>query len=81
MYDKFLRVLTRVYAEAAGLYGYEDTLRESRATLRDDLDPTGLGGRRVASYLTGLLVAAGAGYVGLRFLTRSRPDTYRKSEP
>lgn len=70
LYDEFLRRLTKIYIEAAGLYGIVETQQTAAAEALDE-------GRQAAHALPGhfmwWVIAAGAGYAGILWFTRSRP--------
>ena len=70
VYDEFLRRLTKIYIEAAGLYGIVETRQTAAAEALDE-------GRQAAHALPGhfmwWVIAAGAGYAGILWITRSRP--------
>ena len=70
VYDEFLRRLTKIYIEAAGLYGIVETQQTAAAEALDE-------GRQAAHALPGhfmwWVIAAGAGYAGILWFTRSRP--------
>jgi hypothetical protein len=76
VYDEFARIASKVFVEAAGLYGIEETRRTTRAELRDDLSNVP---GRAASTLGWLLAAAGVGYLGLRWLTSNKKTTVVES--
>jgi len=85
-YDEFLRRLTKIWIEAAGLYGIRQTADTARAKLKDDVREMP---SLAASYTLWLLAAAGVGYLGISWLGKSRskitvavPDAYpEKDEP
>lgn len=68
-FEEFIRRLTRIYVEAAGLYGFNETVRTAKAeavdTARKQIEHT-------PSYLLYMLGAAGISYLGLRWLTRDK---------
>jgi hypothetical protein len=70
LYDEFLRRLTKIYIEAAGLYGIVETRQTAAAEALDE-------GRQAAHTLPGhfmwWVIAAGAGYAGILWFTRSKP--------
>jgi hypothetical protein len=69
VYDEFLRKVTRVYVEAAGLYGVQETLRAATAEAVDaGARQADRGGRGVML----LLALAGVSYLGVRWLESSR---------
>ena len=69
IYAKVVRTVAKVYVEAAGLYGIEETARTARAEAWDDA-------RRIpgkfASTTGWLLALAGVGYLGIRWLTKDK---------
>ena len=76
VYDEFLRKVTRVYVEAAGLYGVQETLRAAAAEAVD------AGSRQMdrSGHAVALLLAlAGVSYLGVRWLesSRARPVVMR----
>ena len=84
VYDEFLRRLTRIWIEAAGLYGIEETQQTAKAELKDDLKKRATD---TSSNLLWLAVTAGVGYLGLKWITgRSRtvkiavPDAYQNDD-
>ena len=70
VYDEFLRRLTKIYLEAAGLYGIVETKKTAAA---EAMDKAVDGGKRESSHLLWLLVSAGVGYLGLRWISRPKP--------
>jgi hypothetical protein len=68
VYDEFMRKVTRVYVEAAGLYGIQETLRAATAEAVD------AGARQVdrGGSLLWLLALAGVSYLGVKWLESSR---------
>jgi len=69
VYDEFLRKATKVYVEAAGLYGIQETLRAATAEAVDaGARQVDRGGHAVAL----LLALAGVSYLGVRWLESSR---------
>ena len=70
VYDEFLRRLTRIYIEAAGLYGITET---KKAAVAEAMDKGREAAKRETSHLLWLLVSAGVGYLGLRWLTQPKP--------
>jgi len=86
VYDEFLRRLTKIWIEAAGLYGIRATKSTARAELKDDLPKMP---RLAAEYALGLLAAAGVAYLGSKWLFRDHdhdrpavavPDAYPQGE-
>lgn len=69
-HDEFLRRLTKIYIEAAGLYGVAETKKTATAEAIDEARKTGKEG---TDWLTRLLIALGLGYLGLRWITRAKP--------
>jgi hypothetical protein len=69
IYAHFVRVLAKIYVEAAGLYGVEETKRTATAEFKDDAAKIP---EKFGFSLLGLLAAVGVGYVGLRWVTGSR---------
>jgi hypothetical protein len=69
IYQKFLRTLAKIYVEAAGLYGVEETKATARAEAKEE---SKRGGERAAVSMGYVLAAAGLGYLGLRWLTRDK---------
>ena|ERR1700690_93339 len=65
VYDEFVKVLSRVFIEAAGLYGIEETKKTARAEAKDE--PA-----KAAMTMGWLLAIAGIGYLGARWLTRDK---------
>jgi hypothetical protein len=63
--DEFLKVLSKVFIEAAGLYGIEETKKTAQAELKD-------APAKAAMTLGWLLALAGVGYLGARWLTRDK---------
>jgi hypothetical protein len=84
--DEFLRRLTKIYIEAAGLYGVAETKRTAVAEAADEVRKVGKEG---TDWLTRLLVALGLGYLGLRWITQAKspkivikvPDAVPKETP
>jgi hypothetical protein len=66
-YDLFMRAVTRIPIEAAGLYGIEETLRAARAEARDVLESQG---KKLTYNLATLGLLAGVGYLGFKWWTR-----------
>jgi hypothetical protein len=65
IYVRFVRTLAKIYVEAAGLYGVEETKRTAAAEFKDDVADIP---RNFSYSLLGLLAAVGVGYVSLRWL-------------
>ena len=65
VYDEFVKVLSMVFIEAAGLYGVEEVKKTARAELKDE--PT-----KAAMTMGWLLALAGIGYLGIRWLTQDK---------
>lgn len=65
VYDEFLKKVSKIYVEAAGLYGFQETMRAASAEAVD------AGTRKVeqGGDLLGLLVLAGVGYLGAKWLS------------
>ena len=70
VYDEFLRRLTRIYIEAAGLYGIVET---KKAAVDEGMDKGREGGKKAINHMLWLLVSAGVGYLGLRWISRPSP--------
>ena len=70
VYDEFLRRLTKIYIEAAGLYGLVETKRTAVAEAMDKAREVT---KKDASHLLWLLISAGVGYLGLRWISRPGP--------
>jgi hypothetical protein len=77
VYDEFLRRLTRIWIEAAGLYGIEETQRTADAQLKDDLKA---GAKNTPSNILWLLATAGVSYLGIKWVM-SRPAKVTVSVP
>jgi len=82
VYDEFLRRLTRIWIEAAGLYGIEETQNTAYARLKDDLRK---GPEDTKSNILWLLVTAGVSYLGIKWIFKDSgkpkvavPDAYRE---
>lgn len=69
VYDEFLRRLAKIWIEASGLYGIQETLRTAKAELKDDVRKMP---ERAFGLSLGLLAAAGLGYLGLHWLAGRR---------
>ena len=70
VYDEFLRRLTKIYIEAAGLYGIVETKKTAVAEAVDKARETG---KKATDHLLWLLISAGVGYLGLRWISRPAP--------
>ena len=70
VYDEFLRRLTAIYIEAAGLYGIVETRKTAVA---ESMDEGRKAGKREGDRLLWLLVSASVGYLGLRWISRPAP--------
>ena len=68
-YDEFIRRLTKIWIEAAGLYGIIETEKTAAA---EGLDAGRKAAQKEESGLWKLLLLAGAGYLGIRWLTRDK---------
>jgi len=66
-YDEFLRRLTRIWIEAAGLYGIHQVQGTSKAELKDDLRSRG---QFAGAAVVGLLALAGVTYLGVKWIDR-----------
>lgn len=78
VYQRFLRTVSLVYIEAAGLYGIEET----KATARAELHEAGLNAPRDATKMAlWILFVAGVGYLGIRLLTRSKQIVIIEAPP
>jgi len=77
IYDEFLRRLTKIWIEAAGLYGITETERSNLAALKSDLKK---GAQDTSSNIGWLLLAGGVGYLGLKWMV-SRPGTVTVAVP
>ena len=66
IYRHFTRILAKIYVEAAGLYGVEETRASARAAAKDEAHK---GPERAGMSLGWLIATLGAGYVSLRWLT------------
>ena len=71
-YDEFMRRLTKIWIEAAGLYGIVETKVTAAA---EALDAARQAGDKTEKNLLWMLLLAGAGYLGLRWITRDKPTT------
>ena len=65
VYDEFLRRLTRIWIEAAGLYGIQETQKTAAAELKDDVKDRM---SKTPSNLLWLLVTAGVSYLGFKWI-------------
>lgn len=66
-YDEFLRRLTKIYIEAAGLYG---VMEVKKTAVAEAVDTARQKGSETGGNLLYLLLMAGVSYLGLRWLTR-----------
>jgi hypothetical protein len=66
VYDEFLRRLTRIWIEAASLYGIQETQRTANAELKDDVKNRVV---QTPSNMLWLLVTAGVSYLGIKWIT------------
>ena len=78
VFDEFLRRLTKIYIEAAGLYGIVETQKTAKAEAVDEARKQT---SNTPSNLLYLLAMAGVSYLGLKWLTRDKivvrvPDVY-----
>lgn len=64
-YDEFLRRLTRIWVEAAGLSGLVQTRKKAWAEMRDEIEQ---GLEDTGTSLLWILAAAGVGYLGISWL-------------
>jgi hypothetical protein len=69
VYDEFLRRLTRIFIEAAGLYGMREVKETARSELRDDVRKIP---KQAESTTLWLVALAGAAYLGISWLARPR---------
>lgn len=67
VYIHVVRTMAKIYVEAAGLYGIEETKTSARA---EAVDEGKRGGERAVMSIGWLLATAGIGYLGIRWLTR-----------
>lgn len=85
VYDEFLKRVTRIYIEAAGLYGIREA---QRGAVAEAVDAGARPLEKGTSSLPYLLALAGVSYLGVRWLEARRdppvvvevPDTYPDSE-
>jgi len=77
IYQHFVRVLTRIYIEAAGLYGVAETSATAAAEVKDEVRKMP---EKMGYSLLGLAAALGVGYVGLRWLTAPKQTIVAQSE-
>jgi hypothetical protein len=83
VYDEFLRRLTLIWIEAAGLYGIREAKASARARLKDDLSDVP---KAAGTSILGLLVMAGVAYLGVKWIASAAarpvvvgvPDAYRE---
>jgi hypothetical protein len=74
-YRSFVRVLTKIWIEAAGLYGVVETTTSARSEAADVARERAAGIVDTGSnYLLYVLATAGAGYLGYRWLNRKTGD-------
>ena len=66
VYQHFVRIMAKIYVEAAGLYGVEETRTSARAEAKDEAHR---GAERAGISLGWLITTLGVGYIGLRWLT------------
>lgn len=71
VYDEFLRRLTKIYIEAAGLYGVQETYRAAKA---EAVDTAAHQIEKTPGNLMWMLIVAGVGYLGLAWLTKPKPQ-------
>lgn len=77
IYQKFLRAAAKIYVEAAGLYGVEETKATARAEAKEEAKR----GEERAALSAGYVVAAlGLGYLGMKWLARDK-TTFVAQEP
>ena len=72
VYDEFLRRLTRIWIEAAGLYGIQETQQSAKAEAKD-VAQAAL--KRAPENTLWLLAAAGVAYLGLHWLVGRPRET------
>jgi hypothetical protein len=73
IYDEFLRRLTRIWIEAAGLYGIEETRKTAKAEAFDDAKNRG---KKTPGNILWLLAAAGVSYLGLKWVMNHESKPY-----
>jgi hypothetical protein len=78
VYDEFLRRLTAIYIEAAGVYGIVETRQSAVA---EGLDKARDATRASTDHLLWLLAAVGVSYLGIRWITRDKPTEIRVGVP
>jgi len=87
VYDEFLRRLTKIWIEAAGLYGIEETKRSAAAEASDVAKNKVNKGKQSITDIVWLLAAAGVSYLGLKWVMNHEskpyssvavPDAYRQ---
>jgi hypothetical protein len=76
--DAFVKRVSAIYIEAAKLYGIQETKAAARA---EAIDEARKGPERAASSLTWALIVAGAGYFGIRLLTREKTIIIQNQAP
>jgi hypothetical protein len=69
VWKKFMRTVSLVYIEAAGLYGIEETKSTARAQLHEDMQNMPKDAGKMALWI---LFVAGVGYLGIRWLTSTK---------
>lgn len=77
-YDDFLRALTKIWIEAAGLAGIREVKDTAYAEFVDDVRDVP---EKTSSYLLWLLAAAGVSYLGYKWLNRPSTPTVVVSVP
>lgn len=65
VYDEFLRRLTKIWIEAAGIYGIQQTRAGASAAFKDDLRKVP---ETTSRYVLGLLALAGVAYLGTKWV-------------
>jgi len=77
-YDEFLRRLTRIWIEAAGLYGIVQAQHTAKAEFKDDLRKRG---SFAATSVVGLLAVAGVAYLGTKWISGSSKKEIKVAVP
>ena len=77
-YDEFLRRLTRIWIEAAGLYGMSETRKTALAETVDDARDKL---NKMPGNLLWLLAMAGVGYLGISWIVGRRPQKITLAVP